>query len=109
MGEYLKLKASAAAASEFCDWVQLGIDVYIPHQKYQDKHHSYPWFSAACAAAIAHRNHFCLYQMDKSSESKVNFRQVNNCCKRVLEAAKLTYSNITKGSITSQKLAFLDF
>ena len=28
-----KLGASAAA-SEFCEWVQVGIDVYIPHRKY---------------------------------------------------------------------------
>ena len=50
-----KLSASAAA-SEFCEWVQVGIDVYIPHRKYQVKPHLYPWFSAACAAAVVHRN-----------------------------------------------------
>ena len=55
--DIFKLSASAAA-SEFCEWVQVGIDVYIPHHKYQVKHHSSPWFSAACAAAIVHRNHF---------------------------------------------------
>ena len=33
-----KLSASAAA-SEFCEWVQVGIDVYIPHRKYQVKPH----------------------------------------------------------------------
>ena len=33
-----KLGASAAA-SEFCEWVQVGIDVYIPHKKYQAKPH----------------------------------------------------------------------
>ena len=38
------------AAIEFGDWVQVGIDVYIPHHKYQVKFHSSPWFSAACAA-----------------------------------------------------------
>ena len=43
------------------------------------KPHSPPWFSAACAAVIVHRNHFlCLYQQNKSSESKVKFRQANN-------------------------------
>ena len=42
------------AASEFCEQVQVGIDVYIPHRKYQVKSHLSPWFSAACAAAIAH-------------------------------------------------------
>ena len=31
-----KLSASAAA-SEFCEWVQVGTDVYIPHCKYQVK------------------------------------------------------------------------
>ena len=34
-----KLSASAAA-NEFCEWVQVGINVYIPHQKYQVKLHS---------------------------------------------------------------------
>ena len=32
------------AASEFCEWIQVGIDVYIPHWKYQIKPHSFPWF-----------------------------------------------------------------
>ena len=55
--DIIKLGASVAA-SEFCEGVQVGIDVYIPHRNYQDKPHSSPWFSAACAAAIVHRNHF---------------------------------------------------
>ena len=46
--------SASAAASEFCEWVQVGIDVYIPHLQYQVKTHSFPWFSAACAAAIVH-------------------------------------------------------
>ena len=101
---------ASAAASEFCEWVQVGIDVYIPHRKYQVKPHSSPWFSAACAAAIVHRNHFFrLYQKDKSSDSKVKFRQASNCCKRVLEATKLAYGNKTKESITSQKLGSCNF
>ena len=100
--DVFKLDASAAA-SEFCEWVQVGIDVYIPHRKYQVKPHSSPWFSATCAGAIVHRNYFfCLYQQNKSSESKLKFRQVGNRCKRVLEAARLVYANKTKESITSQ-------
>ena len=55
--DIFKLGASAAA-SEFCEWVQVGIDVYIPHRKYQVKPHSSPWFSAPCAAAIVHINDF---------------------------------------------------
>ena len=107
--DIFKLSASAAA-SKFCEWVQVGIDVYIPHCKYQVKPHSSPWFSAACAAAIVHRNHFFrLYQQNKSSESKVKFRQASNRCKRVLEAAKLAYATKTKESITSQKLGSQDF
>ena len=107
--DIFKLSVSAAA-SEFCEWVQVGIDVYIPHQKYQVKLHSSPWFSAACAAAIVHRNHFFrLYQKDKSSEPKVKFRQTSNSCKRALEAAKLAYAIKTKESITSQELGSWDF
>ena len=105
----LKLGASAAA-SEFCEWVQVGIDVYIPHRKHQVRSHSCPWFSAACAATIVHRNHFFrLYQREKSSDSNVKFRQASNCCKRVLEAAKLAYPNKAKELITSQKLGSRDF
>ena len=108
--DIIKLSASAAA-SEFCEWVQVGIDIYIyiPHFKYQVKPHSSPWFSATCAAATVHRNTFFhLYQQNKSSESKVKFRQASNCCGRVLEAAKLACTTKTE-SITSQKLDSRDF
>ena len=36
--DIFKLSASVAA-SEFCEWVQVEIDVYILHQKYQVKPH----------------------------------------------------------------------
>ena len=32
--DIFKLSASAGA-SEFCEWVQIGIDIYIPHPMYQ--------------------------------------------------------------------------
>ena len=40
-GDIFKVGASAAA-SEFCEWVQVGIDVYIPHREYQVKPHISP-------------------------------------------------------------------
>ena len=107
--DIFKLSPSAAA-SEFCKWVQVGTDVYIPHRKYQVKPHSSPWFSAACAVAIVHGNHFFrLYQKDRSSDSKVKFREARNLCKRVVEAAKLAYANKIKESITSLKLGSHNF
>ena len=51
--------SASAAASEFCEWVQVGTDVYIPHHKYQVKPHSSAWFSAACAAAIEITSSIC--------------------------------------------------
>ena len=108
-GEDIFKLSGSPAASEFCEWVQVGIDVITPH-KYQVNAHSSPWFSVACAAAIVHRNHFCcLYQQSKSSESKLKFRQVSNHWKRVLEAVKLAYANKTKEFITSQKRSSWDF
>ena len=102
-------KLDASAATEFFEWVQVGINVYIPHRKYQVKPHSCPWFSAACAAAIVHRNQFfCVYQKDQSSDSEVKFRLTSNRCESVLEAVKLTNANKTKESITSQKLGSRD-
>ena len=84
---------NSAAAIEFTEWVQIGIDVCISHCKYQVKPHSSLWFSAACsacAASIAHRNNFHFYQQNKSSACKVKFRQASNHCKRVFEANKLS-------------------
>ena len=107
--DIFKLSPSAAA-SEFYEWVQVGIDVCIPYSKYRVKSHSSPSCSAACAAAIVHRNHFFhLYQQNKSSESKVKFRHASNRCKRVIETAKVAYATKTKYSITSQKLGSRDF
>ena len=68
--DIFKLSASAAA-NEFCKWVQVRIDVYTPHRKCQVQSHSSPWFAAAFASGIVHRNQFfclfvCLYQQNKS-------------------------------------------
>ena len=82
----------------------------MPYCKYQVKSHSSPWFSAACAAGVGGRNHFFwLHQQNKCSESKVKFRQANNPCKRVLEAAKPGYVHKTERSITFQKLRSRNF
>ena len=50
-----------------------------------------------------------MYQREKSSDSKVKFRQASNRCERVLEAAKRAYVNKTKESLSSQKLGSRDF
>ena len=108
--DYIFKLSVSAAASEFCEWVQVGINVYIPHSKYQVKPHSAPRFSATCAAAIVHRNHFFrLCQQNQSSESKIKFRQASNRFKSVPETAKLAYANKTKESITSPQLGSWEF
>ena len=50
-----------------------------------------------------------MYQDNKSSESKVKFRQASNCCRKVLKAAKLAYAIKTKEFIIFQKLVSQDF
>ena len=99
--DIFKLDASAAD-SELCEWVHVGIDVYITHRKYQVKPHSSPRFSSACVAAILHRNRFfCLCQQNKS---KVKLGKASNRCQRILEDAELAYVLKTKEFITSQEL-----
>ena len=50
--DIFKLGAStAAASSNCCEWVQVGIDAYLPHHKYQVKPHSSSWFSTACTCS----------------------------------------------------------
>ena len=107
--DILKLSASAAA-SEYCEWVQVGIDAYIPHRKYQVKPHSSTWFSAACAAAIVHRNHFFrLHQQNKSSESKVKFRKLVIVAKGFLKLPNLHMLLIQKRPSFPRNLALVTF
>ena len=49
---------ASAVASEFCGLVQVEVDIYFPHRKYQVNSHSSPWFLASCTATIVHRNYF---------------------------------------------------
>ena len=68
-------RGAFVVATEFCGWVQVGIDVYIPHLEYQGKPHISRWFLAACATAIFHRNYFIHVYQENKSASKVKFRK----------------------------------
>ena len=93
-----------AATTKFYGWVYIGIDVHILNRKYNDKSHLSPWFSVACASAIAHRNHsFPLIQQSNSSASEVNSNRL-----LVVAAIYLCLRGI-KESITSQKRGSRDF
>ena len=98
------------AAKEISDWIQIGIDCFIPHRKFQVKPHSLPWFTPSCADAIAHRNHFFhQFHRNKTKENKKLFNDARNCCKRVLEEAKSNYADATRRSIASQHIGSRDF
>ena len=71
--DIFKLSASAAA-SEFCEWVQVGIDVYIPLHLHR--------FQLLVLLPLFVEITFFQYQKGKSSESKVKFRQASNCRER---------------------------
>ena len=65
-------------------------------------------FSCLCCCHNSKKS-LHLYQQNKSFESKVTFRQASNHCRRILEAAKVAYTNKAKESITSQKLGSREF
>ena len=97
-------------ACEVMSWIQSGIDAFIPHRRYQVKPHSSPWFSPACAAAIAHRNHyFHLFRRDNSPDNKRLFTLARNNCRKVLDDAKSRYMESNKSRIASQRLGSRDF
>ena len=105
-GDIFKLGASAAAG-EFCEWVQVGIDVYTSHRKYQAKAHSSPWFSAAFVSVRVHKNHFlCLYQKDKSSNFKVKLRQASSVLKHGKSAIPPLFNDPKVLSSASDKEKF---
>ena len=73
--------------------------MHIQNHRYANKRHTY-----VCNVYVNCRT--LLYQQNKSSEPKVKFWQgSSNCCKRVLEAAKLTYANKTESVASKLNLA----
>ena len=84
MGRNLTLGA-ATAASAFCEWAQVGIDVYILHVAIL-----HPWFPAVCAAAEVYRNHFFhLYQQNKFFHVKESSERLVIVVKRFLKLPNL--------------------
>ena len=80
----------SVADNEFCEWAQVGIDVYIPHYKYQVKSVSPPWFSSDCAYTFARKNCFShLYQQNEFSASEVKFTEASNRQKGFLKLPKM--------------------
>ena len=65
-------------------------------------------FSCFCCCHSAEKSPFCLYQKDKFSETKVNFKQALNRWKRVLKLPNL-HMLIKQESITSHKHDSPDF
>ena len=105
--DMFKLSASVVA-SEFCEWVNVGIDAYIPHRKYQAKPHSSSWFSAASAAAIVYRNHFFRLYQHNLLNLKYSSDKLVIAAKGFLKLPNL-HMLIKQESITSQKLGSRDF
>ena len=69
------------AAKEITEWVEISIDCYIPHRKFQLKPHSSPWFTPSCATAIAHPNHyFHQYNRNANPDNKKLCCDSHNHC-----------------------------
>ena len=88
-----KLSASTAT-SEFCQWVRLELMyIFLIVSIRSNLTHPLGFSSLYCY----HRNHFfvCTNRINLLN-LKANFRQANNRCRRVLEAAKLPYTAKSK-------------
>ena len=96
-------------AKEVSSWLSSGIEAFIPSHKYRVKPHSSPWFSPACATAIAHRNYyFHKYQRNSSIENKNLFTKARYSCKSILKDAKL-YQQRVHDQIISQRIGSRGF
>ena len=97
-------------AKEITEWIEIGIDCYIPRRKFQLKPHSPPWSIPSCAAAIAHRNHyFHQYHRNATPENRKLFCDSRNHCKNVLKDARSNYAEGTRRSVASQLIGSGDF
>ena len=96
--------------TNFVNGFSLELIVYIPYHKYQVRPHASPWFSADCAVAIDHRNHFFrLYQQNKSLESKAKLRRLVIVVKEFLKHPNLHMLRKQKSSSLPRKLALGTF
>ena len=106
---FCSLPASTCAA-ELAEWIQIGIDEYIPHRRYQLKPHSAPWYSSDCAAAIADRNrHFHRYRRNECPDTLRAFSISRNKCKKVFNKAKKRYQKSVKSRVAEQNFGSRDF
>ena len=98
------------SAQELAEWLQVGMEAYIPHRTYQVKPRSQPWFTPECAAAICQRNHFFhRYRRDSTTNNLNLFRAARRHCKETLHQARSRYASYVRDSITNQKLGSKDF
>ena len=96
--------SASTAASKSGEGVQVGIDVYIFHPKYQVTLHSSPWFLAAGAATIVHENDFFV------CTNRINLRKQKQSSDRLLivvkGSSKLPYLHMLLKQKTSLKHHF---
>ena len=64
-------------AKEISEWIQFGIEAYVPSKTYQVRSVSQPCFTPECSAAIAHRNHY-FHRYQRSMTTANLFRQARN-------------------------------
>ena len=103
------LICASAADSEFCNWVQIGIDLYISYRKYQVKPHSSPWFSFAfmLLPQFIEITFFVCTNRINLLNLKYSLDRLVIIAKGFLKLPILAYK--TKESITSQKIGSWDF
>ena len=89
--------SASAAAKKLCEWVQVGIDVSLIINIRPCLIHPHGVQLLVMLPQFIEITFFIFHfhQQNKSSESNVKFRKVSNCCKSVLEVAKLPYANKT--------------
>ena len=92
------------------EWIRNGIDLFIPHKTFHQKPHSQPWFTAHCAAAMAHKNqYFHSYNHNPTEKTRIHFREASNQCKYILREANNNYVNLIKLRIEAQSLGTREF
>ena len=62
---------ASAGVCDFCELVQIGLDLYIFHRKYQSKSFSSPWFSATCVAVCTNKRDLVSYMQSSAKHSIV--------------------------------------
>lgn len=81
-----------STADQITEWIQCGIDSYVPSSFKPGRPNSPKWFTADCQRAVLRKNQaFHSWLVSQSPETRAAYISARNSCSRVIDQSKKSY------------------